>query len=235
MTIPQPLSDEPLRVGFVPGVTLTKWRRIWAERFKTPLQVVEVTEADQTAALDAGDVDMCFVRLPIDADGLHVIKLYDEVSVAWLAKDHALADLDEVSDADLADETVSTGFSPDEIERAVYEDVVLRVPQSVARTYSRRDMVYRPITDAATTTIALAWRVDASHDAIDDFIGVVRGRTPNSSRTAQAKASGAKASESKASGKGARTKASESKGAVKNPKPGASADRRRANQRRRGR
>ena len=226
MTIPQPLSDEPLRVGFVPGVTLTKWRRIWAERFETPLQVVEVPEAGQTAALANGEVAMCFVRLPIETEGLHVIRLYDEVAVAWFAKEHPLADLDEVSDVDLADETVSTGFSPDEIERAVYEDVVLRVPQSVARTYSRRDMVYRPIADAATTTIALAWRVDASHDAIDDFIGVVRGRTPNSSRTAQAKASGTKASGTKASG---------SKGSAKKPKPGASADRRRANQRRRGR
>ena len=35
-------------MGFVPGVTLRKWRTVWEERFpRVPLDVVEVTETDQ--------------------------------------------------------------------------------------------------------------------------------------------------------------------------------------------
>ena len=66
-----------LRVGFVPGVTLTKWRRIWSERFpRLALEIVEVTEAEQREAITQEQVDRCFVRLPVVDAGLHVIPLY---------------------------------------------------------------------------------------------------------------------------------------------------------------
>ena len=65
----------------MPGVTLTKWRRTWAERFpRLTLEVVAVAEADQRGTLDAGLVDVCFVRLPVDTEGLHRIPLYEEVA-----------------------------------------------------------------------------------------------------------------------------------------------------------
>ena len=175
-----------LRVGFVPGVTVTKWRKIWADRLrKVPLDVIEVSQAGQRAALDAGEVDMCFVRLPVDDEGLHTIRLYDEVPVVVVQKDHPVAAFDEVTMADLSGETVvvdddvATGA-----DRVAWGAGVLLVPQSVARSNSRRDLVYRPVTDAAPTTIALAWLVDNPHELIEEFIGIVRGRTANSSRTA---------------------------------------------------
>lgn len=174
-----------LRIGFVPGVTLTKWRRIWGERFRAPLEVVEVAVDAQREALVGGRVDMCFARLPLDTDGLHAIPLYEEQPVLWLSKDHPLADLDQITDADLADENVLHDADQAGIELATYSAAVLRVPMSVARTGSRRDLVYRPVVDADPTTIALAWRVDNSNEWIDEFIGVVRGRTPNSSRSAR--------------------------------------------------
>ncbi|MFD0866616.1 LysR substrate-binding domain-containing protein, partial [Tessaracoccus lubricantis] len=182
-------DDGGLRIGFVPGVTLTKWRRIWAERFRAPLEVVDVTEADQRRALVAGDVDMCFVRLPIEREGLHVIPLYEEQPVLWLSKDHILAALDEVTAQDLADDGTRVVFdaSPESIDLATYSAAVLRVPMSIARSGSRKDMVYLPVVDAEPTTVGLAWRVDDEHPLIEDFIGVVRGRTVNSTRTAQAK------------------------------------------------
>ena len=96
-----------LLVGFAPGVTLTRWRRAWGERLpRVPLAVVEVPEADQRRALDSGEVDLCLVRLPLATDGLHVIRLYDEVAVAWVAKDHPLALFDEVTLADLDGEDI---------------------------------------------------------------------------------------------------------------------------------
>ena len=75
--------------------------------------------------------------------------------------------------------------SPSSIDQVVDGEAVLRVPLSVARTESRRDLVYRPVVDAEPTTIALVWSVDNENPSLDDFIGVVRGRTANSSRSAR--------------------------------------------------
>lgn len=185
-----PVVPRPrLRVGHVSGVTLTKWRTIWGERFpRAPLDIVEVEQADQRRALVADEVDMCFVRLPIDDDGLHLIRLYEEVPVAWVSKDHAVAAAAEVTLADLADESVLTEVTPFHIDLVAVGEAVLHVPQSIARSQSRRDFVYRPIVDAPETAVALAWLRDNPHPLIEEFIGVVRGRTVNSSRTAQARA-----------------------------------------------
>lgn len=172
-----------LTIGKVAGVTSTKWERIWAERFREPLRVVELEEAQQRAAVLDGTVDLVFARLPIDREGLHAIPLYEEVPVVWLSKDHLLAELDEVSMADLADENVVYEATRESIELATYSAAVLRVPMSIARSLSRRDLAYRPVLDEPTTTIALAWRTDTENPLVDEFIGVVRGRTVNSSRS----------------------------------------------------
>lgn len=169
-------------MGHVPGVTLTKWRTRWDERLAARLDVVEVTEADQRRVLVDDAVDLCFVRLPIDREGLHAIPLYDEVTVAWVSKDHPVAAYGEVTLADLADETLLTDLDAVAIDR-VNAGAVLLVPMSVARSASRRDLVHRPVTDAEPTSISLAWRTDNEHPLIDEFIGIVRGRTANSSRT----------------------------------------------------
>ncbi|HSN12706.1 MAG TPA: LysR substrate-binding domain-containing protein [Propionibacteriaceae bacterium] len=186
------MSEErpTLRIGKVPGVTVTKWSGVWAERFpRVRLEVVDVEQREQRQALVRGDVSMCFVRLPIDDDGLHLIRLYEEVPVAWVSKDHLVAAADEVRLADLADDDVLTDPTPHAIDMVSIGEAVLAVPQSVARSQSRRDFVYRPITDAPPTTVALAWLKDSDDELIQEFIGVVRGRTANSSRTARDRAS----------------------------------------------
>lgn len=189
MTTPSIPSRPRLRVGHVPGVTLTKWRTIWRDRFpRTVLEVVEVEQAQQRDVFLHDEVDVCFVRLPIDDDGLHLIRLYEETPVAWVSKDHVVAAVDEVTLADLADDDVFTDPTPFHIDLASIGEAVLHVPQSIARSQSRRDFVYRPITDAPPTTVAVAWLKDNPNELIEEFIGVVRGRTENSSRTAQARA-----------------------------------------------
>jgi DNA-binding transcriptional LysR family regulator len=195
VTIPEPpdaagrAPAAGLRVAHVPGVTLTKWRGIWAERLRrVPLRILDVTEADQRSALDEGLADMVFVRLPMDTAGAHVIPLYDEVPVVVVPKDHRLAEQDEVSLADLDGETLVVGDAEaSAVERVAWGAGVARVPHSIARSESRGDLVYRPVTDAEPTTIALAWLVDNPNELIEEFIGIVRGRTANSSRTAAAR------------------------------------------------
>jgi DNA-binding transcriptional LysR family regulator len=189
MSTPPGPERPSLRVGKVPGVTVSKWYGIWAERFpRVRLIVTDVDEKDQRRVLTGGEVDVCFVRLPLDVEGLHLIRLYEEAPVAWVSKDHVVAAVDEVTLADLADETVLTSFTTDAIDLVANGEAVLHVPQSIARSESRRDLVYRPITDAPETTVGVAWLMDEGNELMEEFIGIVRGRTANSSRTARARA-----------------------------------------------
>ena len=179
-----------LRVGHVRGVTLTKWRRAWSERLPgVALEVVEVRADAVRAALDGGTVDACLARLPVPTDGLHVIRLYEEAPVVLAAKDHPVAAFDSLAVADLSGELLLDPDDPDALDLAAGGAGVLCVPHAVARSYSRRDLVVRHLTDAAPTTIALVWPADAPNPLVDEFIGIVRGRTANSSRTARERGS----------------------------------------------
>ena len=184
-------TSEPtgLRAGYVPGVILTKWRGIWAERFpNVRLQVEQVEQTHARDALRRGEIDVCFLRLPVDGDGLHVIPLYEEQPVVWVSKDHPIAAFDDVTVADLADEMVLSEPDAVSLDRVVAGVAVLRVPLSIARTASRRDLVHRNVTDAPTTQIVLAWVREMDSELIQEFVGVVRGRSVNSSRTARERA-----------------------------------------------
>ncbi|MBF6202989.1 MULTISPECIES: LysR family transcriptional regulator [Nocardia] len=176
-----------LRVGFVPGVTVTKWTRIWAERYPgTPLEVIALPQAEQEAALREGRVDLCFVRLPIDREGMSAIPLYREVPVVVVQKEHPLSVFDDVRMDDLADEHLQDTSDVDAVA-GVLELVAAAggaaiVPHSLARLHHRRDLVYRTMLGVSDTEIALAWPADHTTEAVEDFIGVVRGRSERSSR-----------------------------------------------------
>jgi hypothetical protein len=59
---------------------------------------------------------------------------------------------------------------------------VLIVPQSLARLYHRKDLTYRPIVDAPTCAVALAFPEGPQPTLVEEFTGIVRGRKPGSSR-----------------------------------------------------
>lgn len=189
-------DNEPagyLAITSVSGVTLTKWTRAWAERRPdVPLTVTEVPESEQVEALRDGTADIAFVRLPLAADGLNVIPLYREVAVAFASKDHAIAAVDSLTLTDLEDESVKTGsnFARIDFDLIAAGVGILIVPHSIARRQNRKDLVARPVTDAAETQIAVAWRADEQPDLvasrIEEFIGIVRGRTARSSRSTAA-------------------------------------------------
>lgn len=196
-----------LRLGKVPGVMPAKWQRLWGQRFDVPLEIHDVTVDGQLAGLRDGTLDMCFVRLPIsptERAGLHTIPLYEEVMVAWVAKDHVVSAVDEVTLADLEDEQVVRDAASADLLLA---GVVAVVPMSIARSVSRRDLTYRPIVDAEPSPIALAWRVGDENPYIEEFIGVVRGRTVTSSRGAPELRKPAREASSRRSGRSAQGRA----------------------------
>jgi DNA-binding transcriptional LysR family regulator len=187
------------RLGFVAGATPDKWARTWRERRRDPFELVPLEQARQTDGLHDGSLDMALVRLPVDREGLHLIPLYDEQPVVVVGKDHLVTVADEVTTHDLADEQLvvphESGWTPkaqqldfppmslrEAVEVVASGTGVLVVPMSVARLHHRRDVTYRPVTDLPATKVGLAWLVANDDPRIQDFIGIVRGRTERSSR-----------------------------------------------------
>ncbi len=150
----------------------------------------------------AGTVDVALLRLPADTSGLAVIPLYEETTVAIVPTDHLLTADDTITTADLDGEPMlrpldhvldwaGTCGTPvdhrsettaDAIELVAAGIGLLVVPQSLARLYHRKDLTYRPIADAPTCPVALAFPEGSQAALVEEFIGIVRGRKPDSSR-----------------------------------------------------
>ncbi|WP_030321946.1 LysR substrate-binding domain-containing protein [Streptomyces sp. NRRL B-3229] len=201
------MTDSPaspsFRLAYVPGVTPAKWVRIWQERLPDiPLELLQVTASEASDVLRDGRADAGLVRLPVDRTVFSAIPLYTETTVVVVPKDHVVTAAEEITLDDLADEVVvhplddvigwerppgepafeRPATTADAIELVAANIGVLVVPQSLARLHHRRDLTYRPVTDAPESAVALAWPEDATTDLVEDFIGIVRGRTVNSSR-----------------------------------------------------
>ena len=191
------------RLAYVPGVTPAKWARTWTERLPDiPLELVAVEPADAERAVRDGGADVALLRLPVDRALLSAIPLYTETTVVVVPKDHDVTAVEEVAPADLDDYVVlhplddtlewealpgrpaieRPAHTADAIELVAAGIGVLLVPQSLARLHHRRDLAFRPVTDAVQSTVALSWLEGQTTDLVEEFIGIVRGRTVNSSR-----------------------------------------------------
>ena len=197
------MTPSCLTVGYVPGVTPAKWARTWAERHpEVPLRLHPMAAADAVDAVRDGTVDVALLRPPAAVSGIAVIGLYEETTVVVVPTDHLFGAADEVAAADLRDQpvllplddVVSWTAAPgvmveyrpattgEAMELAAAGTGALIVPQSLARLHHRRDLVYRPIADAPSCPVALAIPDGEQPELVEEFIGIVRGRKPSSSR-----------------------------------------------------
>jgi len=191
------------RLAFVPGVTPSKWVGVWRERLPdVQLALLPLPAAGGARALQEGGADAGLVRLPVDRTHLSAIPLYTENTVVVIPKDHRLAEAAEVTASDLAEDIVlhplddvlaweqlpglpafeRPATTGDAVELVAAGIGVVIVPQSLARLHHRKDLTFRPVTDAPQSQVALSWLEDRTTDLVEEFIGIVRGRTVNSSR-----------------------------------------------------
>ncbi|MFD7159273.1 LysR family substrate-binding domain-containing protein [Kribbella sp. NPDC059898] len=191
------------RLGYVPGVTPAKWSRMWTERLpRIPLDLVQVTATEAPDLVRRAELDAALLRLPIDRTGLHAIPLYVEQTVVVVPKDHLITAAEEITVDDLADELMlhprddvldwaqppgrliadRPARTADAIELVAMGTGLLVVPQSLARLHHRKDLTYRPLTGVPESQVALSWPEDATGELVEHLIGIVRGRTVNSSR-----------------------------------------------------
>ena len=191
-------------LAYVPGVTPGKWARVWQERLPdAPLTLLQVTVAEAAGKVRAGEADAALLRLPGDREDLHAIPLYTENSVVVFPKDHEFAAADELSLEDLTghvlwqplDDTLEWDSVPgqppverpettaDAVELVAAGVGLLVVPQSLARLHHRKDLKYAPLVDAPQSRVALSFPIrDENPELVEHLIGIVRGRTVNSTR-----------------------------------------------------
>lgn len=56
------------------------------------------------------------------------------------------------------------------------------LPLSLARLHRRKDVTYRLLQDGPTAPVGLVWPTERTTELVEELIGIVRGRTVNSSR-----------------------------------------------------
>lgn len=196
------LDRQGLAIGYVPGVQPDKWLTRWRER--SPLVPISARRmgdplAELASTPGGGGVDVVFVREAEDAPrsapaGLLRIPLYTETMAVLAARDHEIGAYGALSAADLVgepwiDPVDAITATPDEVSAAV--DLVaagvglLVLPQPYARSLSRRDIIERPFDGVPATRMGVAWSSHREGDElIDEFVGIVRGRTAGTSRNA---------------------------------------------------
>ena len=144
------------------------------------------------------------VILPVD----HVLTVLDEVPVEELAEEFLLQPASDIPAYEEVSRTwressgriVPEGLTDKETIELVAAGVGLYiVPMSIARFYHRKDLTYRPVAGLDTYPVHLVWprapkgepRSEELEALLQDFIGIVRGRTATSDRgseTRQARA-----------------------------------------------
>jgi DNA-binding transcriptional LysR family regulator len=102
-----------------------------------------------------------------------------------MSTEHLLSLLDEVTRDDLADVLLNDGPARQAIETAAAGTGVVVVPRSLARLHHRKDVTMRRLVDGEGSQVALAWRSDLDDPRTEEFVGIVRGRTVQSSRGEQ--------------------------------------------------
>lgn len=183
-----------LILSFITGTEPGKWFSRFRQRsHHGGLKTIDSDDA--LAEMLAGRAQLALTRLPdtrID-DRLHVVDLYTESPGIAFHKDSFLsADEGDVDPADVEGEIINWQL-PDsgETDAAAVRDAlhivaanvgVVIAPRPLLKVLSKNLVAHRTLKGGRETTIALVWKKDEDSQEIQDFVGISRGRTANSSR-----------------------------------------------------
>ena len=227
-----------LRLSFATGTEPGKW----FERFRraTDHGGLETIDADDALGpLLSGDVDVALARLPqggidkrISEDTTHIVRLYTEARGVAVPKDSVFAELGEsVDPRDIADEYLNYRIGPDaslDIDeiRAGLQVVAANVgiviaPRPLLKVLSKKQVVPLELKDPQVpqTEIALVWLKENDSEAIQDFVGIAKGRTLNSSRHEAPKKTAREKAKAKQTRRNAGAKTGAQKSSNHSPRP----------------
>ena len=170
---------ERLVVAFAPGLRVSETVRAFT--FTHPdveIELLHLPWWEQDAPLRDGRADVGYLRRPFDDAGLRAIRIGSDPKVACLPGSHKLARRPSLSLADLEGESIldatrrRTSSVEEKFELVAAGHGIAVVPISVATSYSRPDLVYRPLTDAVPLETCLVVMADRQDQRVADFLTV---------------------------------------------------------------
>lgn len=194
-----------LTVGFLVGDPIIALVRAFdAAHPDIDVDVERIYWSDQPAALLDDQVDVSFVHLPMDNDGLELARLYASPTMALLPAGHRLAGRAEVAIGELGDDPVVRhwGANPvwearntvdprpdgkrprrgptvrnleEKLEVVGTGRAISFVPASVtAAVQIPPEVTAIPVVDLPPTEVCLAWRADRRSAAVRDLVATAR-------------------------------------------------------------
>jgi len=196
-----------LRVGVVAtggGALARRARTVLSTR--NPQATVEPKRFDwggEARALREGLVDVAFVWLPADTEGLYTETVGIEARFVGMVRTHPLAQQEKVRINDLNGSPLAwtrlapadwvdwwavnprpDGSTPvwgpvndnveDMLDQVAATDAVCIGPESLGTFYDHPDLTWRPITDIEPLRIALAWPHGTTNPLVPEFVRIVR-------------------------------------------------------------
>lgn len=170
---------ERVVVGFAPGLHVSDAVRAFTARHpEVQIELLQLRWWEQDAPLRDGRADVGYLRRPFDDAGLRAVAIGSEPKVACLPAAHPLARRSALTWADLDDEQIldaharRTSSVEEKFELIAAGHGIAMVPRSVARSYSRPDLVHRPVTDAVPTETCLVVAEEQRETRVLDFMAI---------------------------------------------------------------
>ncbi|WP_052863061.1 LysR family transcriptional regulator [Streptomyces niger] len=168
-----------LVVAFSTGLHVSEAIRAFTSRHPdVETDVVPVRWWEQDAPIRDGRAQVAYIRRPFDEAGLHVIPIGREPRTACMPATHPLAPRRQLTSADLDGvrlldaPTRRTSSIEEKFELIASGHGIALVPLSVARAYSRPDLVHVPVTDAPETETCLVAPADRHEKLLRDFLAI---------------------------------------------------------------
>lgn len=168
-----------LVVAFAPGLHVSDAVRTFtATHPDIEIELLRLHWWEQDAPLRDGRADVGYLRRPFDDTGLRAVPIGSEPKVACLPATHAFAQRRALTWADLDGEPIldahtrRTSSVEEKFELIAAGYGIAMVPRSVARSYSRPDLVYRPVTDAVLVETCVVMAEDRRERRVLDFVTI---------------------------------------------------------------
>lgn len=173
-------GTESLRVSALLSISTDKWEQRWRQQHRhISLNIRrDSDERSQRSAviadLESGALDVGLIRIygdeSLDAvtdTPLHAVTLFEESMALLLGEEHPLADEHSI-DGSLLE---------------ALELTAALLPGPVARDALQKDLVTVPVTGLNPSRIVCVWTPSRDADDVQDFVGILRGRSGRSSRS----------------------------------------------------
>ncbi|MDO9409061.1 LysR family transcriptional regulator [Patulibacter sp.] len=168
---------ERLVVAFSPGLHVADAVRSFAASHPdVEIELLRLEWFEQDAPLRDGRADVGLLRRPFDDAGLRTEPIGSEEKVACLPASHPLARRTSIAVADLEGETIFDGrvrrasSLEEKFELIASGEGIALVPLSVARSYTRPDLVLVPVRDLARVETCLAVAKGRRERRVVDFL-----------------------------------------------------------------